>query len=411
MANSNVTRPTRREFVKSAAVTTLAATAFPYVITGAEPDKPIRVGVVGCGGRGTGAARNAMAADKAVRIVALADVFADHMDQCYETLSKIAPIEKKNCFVGLDAYEKLLDAGVDYVILATPPYYRPKHLAACIEAGRHVFMEKPAAVDPVGVRSVMESGRKAKEKDLSIAAGTQRRHQMPYIETIKRIHDGAIGNIVAGQVYWNGPQAWYKQREKGWSDMEWMLRDWNNWSWLSGDHVVEQHVHNLDVANWVIGKHPVRAVAMGGRQRRVTGNQYDFFATDFTYPDEVHIASQCRQITGCKRNVSERVIGQKGLSDCSGWISSLKLEKFQGQDPYVQEHIDLIASIRGGSPLNEAQTVAESTLTAIMGRTSAYTGKEVTWDEMMKSPLVLGPPDYELTEANIRAHIPVAGEA
>ncbi|MBI4579363.1 MAG: gfo/Idh/MocA family oxidoreductase, partial [Planctomycetes bacterium] len=215
---------------------------------------------------------------------------------------------------------------------------------------------------------------------------------------------------IYGCAYWNGGVIWVIERRAGWSEMEWQLRNWNYFAWLSGDHIVEQHVHNLDVANWVIGTHPVKAVSMGGRHRRVTGDQFDFFSTDFTYPKDVHVHSQCRQITGCTREVSERVVGEKGMSNCNGWISGQELPKVKS-DPYVQEQADLIAAIRKGEPLNEAQQVAESTLTAIMARTSAYTGKEVTWDEMMTSDLVLGPPDYELTEENIRAHIPVPGAA
>jgi myo-inositol 2-dehydrogenase / D-chiro-inositol 1-dehydrogenase len=188
-----------------------------------------------------------------------------------------------------------------------------------------------------------------------------------------------------------------------------MIRDWNNWTWLGGDHVVEQHVHNLDVMNWVMGTHPISVVAMGARHRRITGNQYDCFCSDFTFPGEIHWLSQARQINGCANEVSERVTGEKGVSNCNGWISTIKLPKLQGRNPYVQEHADLIASIRARQPLNEAQAVAESTLTGIMARMSAYTGQQITWDAVMKSDLVLGPPDYPLTDGAIRAHIPVPG--
>ncbi len=401
----------RRDFVR-VAVAGAAISSAPRFVFGAENDKPLRIGLVGCGGRGTGAAHNAMAADPNAKVVALADLYPDRMSKCAESLRKNAPIEDKHCFLGLDAYKKVLDLDVDYVILATPPYFRPEHLAACVAAGKHVFMEKPVGVDPVGVRSIMESGRKAREKNLAIVAGTQRRHQHEYLETIKRIKDGEIGKIVAGQVYWNGGTAKHYFRQEGWSDMEWMIRDWFNWRWLSGDHVVEQHVHNIDIANWVIGAHPIKAVAMGGRQRRPTGDQYDFFATDFTYPGEVHVASQCRQIDGCAGNVSERLVGEKGWSDCNSFISTvgkLDYQKKAKRDALVQEHKDLIDAIRSGEPLNEAQNVAESTMAAIMARTSAYTGKEVTWEHMMKSDEALSAPDYELTEANIKAHIPVPG--
>jgi predicted dehydrogenase len=322
-------------------------------------------------------------------------------------------VPKERRFVGFDAYQKVLESGIDLVILATPPGFRPIHLKAAIDAGKHVFMEKPVAVDPPGIRSVIESGEKAKGKKLAIVAGTQRRHQLSYLETIKRIHDGAIGKIVSAQVYWNGGSAKHRPREDGWSDKDWMIRDWFNWSWLSGDHIVEQHVHNLDVANWVIGTHPIKCVSMGARQRRDVGNQYDFFATDFTYPDEVHVASQCRQINDCANLVAERVVGEKGYSNCSGFISNvgeLSIEKRANKDAYVQEHRDLIRAIRTGELLNEAKNVAESTMCAIMARTSAYTGKEVTWEEMMKSDLTLEPPDYPIMMREIRSHLPRPGK-
>ena len=415
MKQSDHNQLSRRDFVKSAALAAAATGTLPRFVTGAPPDQPLTVGIVGCGGRGTGAGHNAIMADsKNVKIVALADIAKDRLEGCRAALKKDRgqEIEDKNCFLGLDAYEKLLAIDeIDYVILATPPYYRPEHFTACTEAGKHVFTEKPVAVDPVGARKMMAAGRKADNKKLSVTAGTQRRHQFPYIETIKLIHKGAIGEIVSAQCYWNGGQLWYHKRKPGWSDSEWMHRDWVNWCWLSGDHIVEQHVHNLDIINWAIGTHPEKVVGMGGRARRVTGDQYDYFSADFTYPGEVHVHSTCRQVSGCAGGVHERVIGQKGVSNCNGRFSNLGALRFQHNDPYTQEHKDLQEAIRTGKRINETQNVAESTLCAIMARTSAYTGKEVTWDEMMKSDMVLGPPDYELTEENIRAHIPVPGKA
>jgi predicted dehydrogenase len=420
MKRSSNQSVSRRDFVKTAAAAAAVTSAFPYFVRGADPERSLKVGLIGCGGRGTGAAHDAMSADPNVKVVALADVFKDRLEGCRKDLQnkKNTTIEDSNCFVGMDAYQKLLETDVDYVILATPPNFRPEHFAACIKAGKHVFSEKPVAVDPVGIRKFMDAGRQADQKGLSVVAGTQRRHQKGYIETIRRIHDGAIGKVLSAQCYWNMGQLWYRPRQEGWSDQEWMIRDWVNWAWLSGDHVVEQHVHNLDVVNWVLGTHCKSVVAMGGRHRRVTGDQYDFFAADLFYPidsdDEegkLHVLSQCRQISGCADNVSERVIGQKGVSNCNGWISNMKLDVKGGANPYVQEHADLIASIRSGKPLNEAQNVAESTMTAIMIRMSAYTGQAVTWDDAMKSDLVLSPPDYELTEENVRAHIPKPGKA
>ena len=396
----------RRTFVKSAAVAAAAAGTFPHFATGAENDKVIKVGVVGCGGRGTGAAHNAMDASKHVRITAIADLYQDRLDNAKKQLSGRGEI--KHSFLGFDGFQKVCDTDVDYVILATPPYYRPEHMTACVKAGKHVFCEKPVAVDPVGIRRFMAAGEAAKKKGLSIVAGTQRRHQNGYVQTMQLIHKGAIGKIVSAQCYWNGGQLWYKTREPGWSEQEWMHRDWVNWTWLSGDHIVEQHVHNLDIINWAIGTHPTKVVAMGARHRRVTGNQFDCFSADYEYPDNVHVHSMCRQISGCVNNVSERVMGTEGVSNCNGWLSTFGQLRFEGENPYVQEHKDLIAAMQS-EPLNEAQNVAESTLTAIMGRISAYTGKEVTWDEVMKSDLV--PPSYELSEANIREDIATPGTA
>ncbi len=408
----NASKLSRRDFVKSAAIAAAATSAFPHFARAASPDKPLTVGVVGCGGRGTGAAHNAIMADATTKIVALADIAKDRLEGCRAALKKdrSQEIEDRYCFIGFDAYKKLLDIKLDYIILATPPYYRPEHFTACIEAGRNVFTEKPVAVDPVGARKMMAAGKMADQKGLCVAAGTQRRHQNCYIETIKRIHEGAIGKIVSAQCYWNQRQLWSRKREANWSDSEWMHRDWVNWSWLSGDHIVEQHVHNIDVVNWAIGTHPLSVVGMGGRAHRPTGDQYDYFSSDFTYPGEVHVHSMCRQVNDCKDNVSERVIGQVGVSDCKGELSNFGKLQFEKNDAYTQEHKDLQDAIRTGKRINEAQNVAESTLCAIMARTSAYTGKEVTWDEMMKSDMVLGPPDYELTEENIRAHVPVPGK-
>jgi len=411
---SNVSR---RDFVKSAAAAVAATSAFPYFAHGAGAEKPLKVGLIGCGGRGTGAAHDAMNADPNVKVVALADAFKDRLEGCRKSIAKQSEVKDENCFVGFDAFQKLVATDVDYVILATPPYFRPEHFEAAVKAGKNVFTEKPVAVDPVGIRRFMAAGKLAGEKNLSVVAGTQRRHEKGYIETIKRIHDGAIGDIVAAQAYWNGGHLWYNKRQQGWNDMEWMIRDWVNWAWLSGDHVVEQHVHNIDVMNWVIGRHVLKVIAMGGRARRVTGDQYDFFAADLFYPasdkdkdGRLHVLSQCRQIDDTAGGVYEHVVGTKGFSNCNGWISTMPDFKGQDSKPYVQEHKDLIDAIRNGKPLNEAQNVAESTLTNIMIRMSAYTGKAVTWSEAMKSDLTLAKPDYELTEENIRAHIPVPGK-
>jgi myo-inositol 2-dehydrogenase/D-chiro-inositol 1-dehydrogenase len=326
------------------------------------------------------------------------------MEACHGNLKKVGyDVPKERQFLGFDAHQKLLAIPeINYVILATPPHFRPMHLKAAIEAGKNVFMEKPAAVDIPGVKSVMESGRLAKQKGLGIVAGTQRRHSPNYVETIKRIHDGAIGDINYAKAYWNGGEIWVIDREPGWSDLEWQIRNWNYFTWLSGDHIVEQHVHNLDIMNWVLGTHPIKAVSgLGGRQSRLGerhGNIFDHFAVEFEYPNGVTMFSQCRQINDTKQMVAEFVSGSKGKSNCADSITPNTGEPWQFKAkvgaPYQLEHADLIASIRDGKPLNEAQNVAESTMTGILGREACYSGQEITWDDAMKSTTHLGPKEY-----------------
>jgi predicted dehydrogenase len=428
----------RRHFVKA---TTLAAAGFPFVITGrAAADDPIRIGVIGCGGRGTGAALNALQAQtrviypkvmyhtedaangaqiqaKNVRIIALADLFKDRLDRCREQLKKVGnDVADDACFTGFDACKKVLAMpDVNYVILATPPNFRPMQLRAAVEAGKHAFIEKPVAVDGPGVRSIIESGEMAKKKNLGIAAGVQRRHQPDYQETIKRIHDGAIGEIVEARCYWNGGELWYIPRQPGWSEMEYQIRNWCYYTWLSGDHVVEQHVHNLDIMNWLLRDHPIRASALGGRQKRTGkdfGHIYDHFATEFEYPNGIFMFSQCRQMNGCTNRVTEAVRGTKGTSNCLNTIQAGGQQwKFSGPkpDPYEQTHADLIESIRKGSPINEARSVAESTLLGIMARVSAYTGKTVTWDEVFNSKQDLSPAKWEFGDIPV-PEVAIPGE-
>ena len=374
----------------------------PALLAQAPDGAPIKAGLIGCGGRGTGAANDFLKAGNNLVVTALCDPFQDRLDSCRENLKKAGQnIADDHCFVGLDGYKKVIESGVDLVIMATPPYFRPQHFAAAIDAGKHVFMEKPVSVDPVGTRKVLEYAEKATQKGLSVVTGNQRRNQYHYLKALKYVRDGAIGELVGGQVYWNQAQLWYRERQKGWSDMEWMIRDWVNWLWLSGDHIVEQHVHNIDVMNWFMNSHPVKAVGMGGRARRVTGDQYDFFAVDYEMASGVHAMSMCRQINGCVNNVSETMVGSKGVCSLSGGMAKLVDAKGKiiwewnkdnepEKNPYEQEHITLVTAIRSNKPVNMAKDIAESVLTAIMGRTAAYTGKLVTWEEMMQSTETLG---------------------
>ncbi len=372
----------RRDLLKGSALAagSLALSGAVVPLAQAQGSDTIRVGVVGCGGRGSGAADNCVKSSPGVKIVALADAFPDRM----KTLKDKFNVPDNRCFVGIDAYKELMALeDINVVILATPPGFRPQTLAEAVKRGKNVFMEKPVAVCPAGIKMVFEASDLAKQKGLAIVAGTQRRHERKYVETMKRIHDGAIGDIVSAQCYWNMGQLWVSQRQPGQSDIEWQIRNWLYFTWLSGDHICEQHVHNIDVINWATGEQPVSVWGVGGRQYRTGpehGNIFDHFGVEFVYPNDVRTISQCRQINGADSNVSERVVGTKGTSNCAGLIQGENPWQFEGENPnpYVEEHKDLIASIRSGNPLNEGRQVAESTLCAIMGRESAYSRNKFT---------------------------------
>jgi len=394
----------RRDFIKGSAAVSLAAMTSGRAF--AAGSDTMRVGLIGCGGQGTRDVISCLKSSPGVELVAMGDLFKDRLDKSLEKLktkvSDKVKVTPDTCFVGFDAYKKVIASGVDMVLLVTPPHFRPEHLGAAVEAGKHVFMEKPAAVDPAGVRSIIASSELARQKSLSIVAGTQRRHQAHYIEIIKRIHNGDIGEIIAGQCYWNGGDMlgywkWYEQ-DSSLYGMQWQLRNWPWFTWLSGDHIVEQHVHNLDIMNWAIGTHPVQVMGMGGRAVRDLGNIFDHFAVEYEYPNGVRIMGMCRQINGCHNRVTERIVGTKGIAHGKGTIEGQNPYKYEGKSPnaYVQEQADLIASIREAEPINEGRRVAESTMTAIMGRMSAYTGRALKWDWAMNaSQLDLSPPKYE----------------
>jgi len=436
----------RRNFLGKAATVGVAGVVVPTIITSCAretkkvvpvpafldqaPDGPVlKAGVIGCGGRGSGAAINFLSAGPNLQITALGDTFQDRIDSCRAGIlkQKQQEVPVENCFVGFDAYQKVIDSGVDIIILATPPFFRPEHLAAAVAAKKHIFAEKPVCVDPTGARSVMATAKKAEGLGLNIATGTQRRHQRDYMANWQQVQQGLIGDLTGGNVWWNGGKLWHRDNDPKWSEMEWMIRNWVNWAWLSGDHIVEQHVHNLDVMNWFFGAHPVKAVGFGSRLRRITGDQYDNFSIDYTFENGRHVHSMCRQINGCANNVSERLQGAKGSTDCHGTVLDLagtELWKYQypldkdgkpttrvSVDPYVQEHIDLVTAIRTGKVFNELENTAISTMIGIMGRISAYTGKETTYEEMMNSDLKLGPTVFAFGPVDIPKDVPIAGEA
>lgn len=398
----------RRDFLKTSAVATFSLAGLHSAFA-AGSDK-IRVGVIGCGGRGIYDSTNCVKSAENVEIVALADVFPERLASFQEHFKTNLPdkinVTPETCFSGFDAYRKLLACELDLVILTTPPHFRPAYFRAAIEAGKHVFMEKPVAVDPVGVRLVIETGALADQKKLTVLAGTQMRRLEPLVQIMKRIHDGDLGQMTSGQCYriGDGMTGWGPTRRlPEWSDMEWHLRRWLFYTWLSGDFIVEQHVHDLDLMNWAMNSHPVQCIALGGRQARtdaIFGDVYDHFAVEYVYPDDVRIDYKGAQINKIAARHEHRIFGTKGSALFDFGQASIKGEKpfvFQGDmpDPCLRQHAAQIDAIRNSKHLNEAVQIAESTMTAIMGRMSAYTGRALRWDWLMKaSKLDLTPESY-----------------
>ena len=387
----------RRDFIKtSTAVSMTAALAGTSTLFAAGNEK-IKVGIIACGGRGTGAMIDCFNADPAVELVAMGDLFPDRIESSLNRLKenkgnfadriKVTP---DRMFSGFDNHEKVCAIDeIDLIITAAPPGFRPMHYEAAINAGKHVFMEKPVATDPTGIRKVIAVSEIAKQKNLTVVAGTQRRHQKHYIDTMKRIHDGQIGEIRAAQCYWNGGGmlTWGPKDDPKWSEMERQCRRWYFYTWICGDHIVEQHVHNIDIVNWALGAMPVSCIGMGGRQTRTGpeyGNIFDHFAVEFEYANGASLMSMCRHANGASNKVAERIIGTKGTVNTNGRKATITgenpFDSKSSPNPYVQEHQDLIRSIRNGDGLNEGKRVAESTMCAIMGRMSAYTGRAMKYD-------------------------------
>ena len=400
---------TRRDFLKASTAAVSAATLVTLPAGGvfAAGTDAIRIGLIGCGGRGTGAAVNAVTADSNAKITAMGDAFADRLASSHENLAKTIS-DKVDCpperrYVGIDAYRKVIESGVDVVLLASPPHFRPAHLAAAIKAGKHVFCEKPVAVDVPGVHSVEQSCKLAREKKLSIVSGLCFRYDEPKVETIRRIHDGAIGKPLVVYTRYLTGLLWNHPRKPEWSDMEWQLRNWLYFNWLSGDHIVEQHSHSLDKAVWVMGDEPpMAAVGVGGREVRTDaafGNIYDHFSIVYTYADGRRIHSSCRQMGNCFTDVEDTVIGTEGSCDLMKHaIEGARPWKFQGhgKNMYQSEHDALFAAIRSGTPIDNGSYMCRSTLVAIMGRMVAYTGERITWDQLNASTEDLTPPSYEM---------------
>ena len=409
----------RREALKLAGVA-LAGSAFPSIIIpnpafAGTNSETLKVGLIGCGGRGTGAAMQALKADPNVVLHALADIFPERFEQCLQGLRKVhgdkVKVDEGHQFIGFDAYQKLIDSGVDVVLLATPPHFRPLHLEAAIKAGKHIFCEKPVAVDAPGIRKVLELAKLAKEKNLSLVSGFCWRFDEPKRAVFGKINDGAIGEVMSVyNTYYTGG-AWSFPRQPGWSDMEFQLRNWMYYTWLAGDHIVEQAVHSLDMMSWAMGDVlPVSAVGVGGRQVRTEplfGHIFDHFAITYDYANGAKGFHFSRQQENCERSYLVETFGTKGraMADCSRpthKVEGMNPWKYSGvqNDMYQTEHNELFASIRNGVPINNGELMANSTMLAIMGRMAAYTGKKITWEDALKSTEKLAP-DFSSFDAPV----------
>ena len=410
-------KATRREFIKSsAAVAAGAAVAGTLVRPAgvyAQADDTIKIALIGCGGRGTGAASQALSTKGAVKLIAVADAFEDNARDAVKNLKNEhgdrVDVKDGNVFVGFDAYKQAIDCGIDLILIATSPGFRPIHFEYAVQQGKNVFMEKPVGTDAPGIRRLLAANEEAKKKNLKVGVGLQRHHQERYIETIKRIHDGALGDpnnnaeIELLRVYWNGNTPWVRPRKPDQTEMEYQMRNWYFFIWLCGDHITEQHIHNLDVANWVKKGPPVKAEGMGGRLLRHgpdNGQIFDHHYVEFTYADGTKMASQCRHWDRCKNDVSEHAHGIRGYSDIGAGYIKLRDGsewRYKGGDPnpYQVEHDDLFDAIRNNKPYNEGDYGAHSTMTSILGRMATYSGQEVTMEQALGSDLDLHPKVYD----------------
>jgi len=441
------TSPTRRDFMKTtAAATTLAAAANSFISRSAfaSADETVKIALIGCGGRGSGAASQALSTQGPVKLIAVADAFADNARRSLEELKAKHPdrvdVKPDHIFDGFDAYQKAIDSGADLIVIATPPGFRPIHFEYAVKQGKHIFAEKPVATDAAGVRKFLAAVAEAKTKNLKVGIGLQRHHQANYLETVKRIHDGELGDIRLLRVYWDDAGVWVRPRaefarrkkEAGLgelTEMEYQMRNWYYFVWLNGDHITAQHIHNLDVANWVLKGHPVEAQGMGGRQVRTgidNGEIYDHHAIEFTYADGTKVQSHCRHQPGAWKSVSEHAHGTKGFADIGGGRFfepgdvTKEIWKFKGKsaNPYQVEHDDLMAAIRSNTPYNEGERGAHSTMTSIFGRMASYSGQVIKWDDAINAQVTVMPEKYDFNatppsvpDKDGRYSIPMPGQS
>ena len=400
----------RRSFLKNSSILTgsLVLPSFSFKKQ-KQLDKKLKISVVGCGGRGTGAAVQALRADKNVELVALCDAFEDRLERSLNAIideldgEMDIKVKDKNKFVGFDGYKKAIDLA-DVVILATPPGFRPQHFEYAVNKSKHIFMEKPVATDAAGVRRILESAKLVKEKKLNVVVGLQRRYQLSYLDILKQVRRGVAGKIISGTVKWNGHGVWVRKREPQQSELEYQMRNWYYFNWLCGDHIVEQHIHNLDVANWFLDEHPISAQGMGGREGRKGidhGEIFDHHYVEFKYPSGAVIHSQCRHQPGTLRKVNEVLVGTKGVINLrNGGVVTINdhngnlLHKYDPKNdisPYQIEHNKLFKSIRSGGQIDDTEYGATATMTAIMGRMATYSGKLIEWESAMNADEKLVP--------------------
>jgi predicted dehydrogenase len=424
-SSNSTSEASRRSFIKKSGIVLVGGSiAYPsglYASSKTAKDSIIKVGLIGCGGRGTGAASQALHADPNVVLTAMGDVFEDRLESSLAALSKIKPdqlkVDSKNKFIGFDAYQKVIDSGVDVVLLTTPPAFRPQHLSAAITAGKHAFCEKPVAVDAPGVRKVLEAAKMAKEKELSIVSGFCFRHDLMNKDIVGRVLDGDIGEVRAATAFRHGGELWFKDRQPEWSEMTHQMRNWYYYNWLSGDFIVEQSIHSCDLIAWAMGDEmPIKAIGTGGRQVRTDekyGNIYDHFAIEYEYANGAKSYLFTRQQANTKGRNTLEVFGTEGSANLNlygvGEIKGANPFTYRGEknDMFQAEHDQLFAAIRNGTPINNGTIMANSTMMGIMARTAGYTGQEITWDEAFNSENSLGPNvndyawDYEYTMPEI----------
>ncbi len=414
----NSIKPTRREFVKKSTLAAGSLLALPLVskanFFNTSADDTIKIALIGCGGRGTGAAMQALLSKQNVKLVAMADAFKDRIDDCYKSLTEeeaLLPMKDKfivaeeNKFVGFDAYKKAIPLA-DVVILTTPPGFRPIHFEEAVRLGKHIFMEKPVATDPAGIKRVLDAALIAKQKKLNVVVGLQRHYQNSYRELYKKFQDGLIGEFVSAQAWWNNEGVWVNMRQPGQTEMEYQMRNWYYFNWLCGDHITEQHIHNIDVINWFKGGYPVKAQGMGGREVRKGkefGEIFDHHYVEFQYADGSILNSQCRHIKGTMSKVDEQIVGTKGTIFCGAMKmvdrkgnKIFQYDHTKENNPYQTEHDELFAAIaKGEYKFADAENGAKSTMTSILGRMATYTGQVVEWDKALNSGLNLQPSSYD----------------